>query len=314
MTSNAQKPPLEKRLARFLGWFSLALGTPQTLMPGRFARFVGARDDSATRTWTRIVGARELTAAAGILSRPRPVTWLWARVAGDVKDLVLLAVALGRKDSRRNRLAAATGAVAAVTAIDALAAASMRRSEAETADDSTSVKAAITVWRPREEIYAFWHDFQNLPRFMAHLEAVEPAGDRRSRWKAKAPTGGTVDWDAEIVAELPNELIAWRSLPGADVANAGTVRFRPAPGGAGTEISLDMEYKPPGGAVGVTLAKLFGEEPRQQVEDDLRRLKQVLEAGEVVRSDGSPEGAMARRQLKQRPAHPLAPSTNGRKS
>jgi len=314
MTSNAQKPSSEKRLARFLGWFSLALGAPQTLMPGRFARFVGARDDSRTRMLTRAVGVRELAAAAGILSRPRPVTWLWARVAGDVKDLVLLAMAFGRTGARRNRLTAAAGAVAAVTAVDALAAVSMRRSEAETADEPTSVKAAITVWCPREEIYAFWHDFQNLPRFMAHLEAVEPAGDGHSHWKAKAPTGGTVDWDAEVVMDLPNELIAWRSLPGADVENAGTVRFQAAPGGAGTEIRLDMEYKPPGGAVGVTLAKLFGEEPRQQVEDDLRRFKQVLEAGEVMRSDGSPEGAMARRQLKQRPAHPLAPSTNGRKS
>jgi uncharacterized membrane protein len=314
MTSNAQKSPPEKRLARFLGWFSLALGVPQTLMPGRFARFIGVRDDRRSRMWIRAVGVRELTAAAGILSRPRPVGWLWARVAGDAKDLVLLGTALGTKGVRRDRLTAAAGMVAGVAAVDALAAVSMRRSEAETEDDTTSVKAAITVWRPREEIYAFWHDFQNLPRFMAHLEAVEPAGENHSHWKAKAPTGGTVDWDAEVVMDLPNELIAWRSLPGADVENSGTVRFQPAPGGAGTEIRLDMEYKPPGGSVGVTLAKLFGEEPRQQVEDDLRRFKQVLEAGEVVRSDGSPEGAMARRQLKQRPAHPLAPSKNGRKS
>lgn len=314
MTPTAQKPPPEKRLARFLGLLSLALGIPQTLMPGRFARFVGARDDSRSRMWIRAVGVRELMAAAGILSRPRPVGGLWARVAGDVEDLVLLAMAFGSKGAHRNRLTVAAGAVAGVAAVDALAAASMRRSEAETDDDSTSVKAAITVWRPREEIYAFWHDFQNLPRFMTHLEAVEPAGDGRSHWKAKAPTGGTVDWDAEVVTDLPNELIAWRSLPGADVENAGTVRFQPAPGGAGTEIRLDMEYKPPGGAVGVTLAKLFGEEPRQQVEDDLRRFKQVLEAGDVVRSDGSPEGAMARRQLKQRPAHPLDPSRNGGRS
>ena len=165
------------------------------------------------------------------------------------------------------------------------------------------VKAAITVRRPVADIYAFWREFQNLPSFMYHLVSVEPRGEGRSRWQAKAPIG-KVKWDAEVVLDRPNELISWRSLPGARVMNSGTVRFETAPADQGTEIVLEMSYDPPGGAVGATLAKLVGEEPRQQVKDDLRRFKQVMETGEVVRSDGSPEGQAARRHLKQRPARP----------
>jgi uncharacterized membrane protein len=112
-------------------------------------------------------------------------------------------------------------------------------------------------------------------------------GDRRSHWVAKGPARKRVEWDAEITADRPNELISWRSVEGADVENAGTVRFQPAPGGRGTEIVLELEYVPPGGLFGVTLAKLLGEEPAQKVAGDLRRFKQVMETGEVLHSDAS---------------------------
>jgi uncharacterized membrane protein len=314
----------DKKLARFLGVVSVALGVPQTFMPDRFAKFIGVIDDrptrfwsrrgdpaadDRTRFWTRVVGVREHVAAAGLLTRPRPVGWLWARLAGDVMDLVLLGVAFRKADDRQ-RLTAATGAVVGVAALDALAAVSMSRTSQDDKEDPTHVKAAITVWRAPDEAYAFWHDFTNFPRFMAHLESVEPAGGGHSHWKAKAPIRGSVEWDAELVEDLPSRLIAWRSVDGADVDNSGRVDFKPAPGGVGTEIHVDMRYAAPGGVVGTTVAKLFGEEPQQQVEDDLRRFKQLLEAGEIARSDGSPEGTLARRQTKQRPAQPLAPSKN----
>ena len=166
------------------------------------------------------------------------------------------------------------------------------------------VTKAITINHPVEEIYAFWRDFENLPRFMYHLQMVEDVGGGRSHWTAKAPGGGHVEWDAEVTEDKPNELIAWRSIGSDDdVENSGVVRFLPAPGDRGTEIIVQMEYDPPGGKAGSLFAKLLGEEPGQQIDDDLRRLKQVIETGEVVRSHGSPEG-MGRSILKQHPAQP----------
>jgi uncharacterized membrane protein len=298
--------PLEQRLARFLGWFSLALGGPQIASPGRVNRLIGVKDDRRSRAAQRVVGIRELAAAAGILSRPRPVAWLWARLAGDVKDLGLLASAWRSKAERPSRLAAATGSVVAITGVDLFTAARMSRTpEGPAHDREHELRAAITVGKPREEVYGFWHDFQNLPRFMAHLEAVQMSGNGRSHWKATAPAGKTIEWDAEIVEDRPNELIAWRSVSGGPVEHQGSVRFTPAPGDRGTEVRLHMQYTAPGGPLALTLAKLFGEDPKQQVRDDLRRFKQVMETGIVVRSDGTPEGTLARRQLKQRPARPL---------
>jgi uncharacterized membrane protein len=175
------------------------------------------------------------------------------------------------------------------------------------------VKQAITINGAPEELYRFWCDLQNLPRFMKHLESVTteqmmgqtavqasmgatdqpvgwPASDRRSHWVAKAPAGTTVEWDAEITEDRPNELIAWRSLEGADVDSAGTVRFEQAPGGRGTVVKLEMHYHPPAGALGAGIAKLFGEDPEWQVKEGLRRFKQLMEIGEVITTEGQPAG------------------------
>jgi len=172
-------------------------------------------------------------------------------------------------------------------------------------------RTAITINRPPEAVYESFHDFANLPAFMWHLESVEPSGDGRWHWVAKAPAGTTVEWDAEIVEDTPAELIAWRSVEGADVANSGRVRFTPAHAGQGTEVRVELEYRPPGGVIGAAVAKLLGEEPNQQLRDDLRRFKQVVETGEVVVSDGSPEGARSPRLLRQREAQPLASAEKG---
>jgi len=152
------------------------------------------------------------------------------------------------------------------------------------------VEAAVTIGKPPEALYAFWHDFENLPRFMKHLKSVKVRGDGRSHWTAQAPAGRTVEWDAEIINEEPNRLIAWRSLAGSAVNNAGSVRFDPAPDGRGTEVSVTLNYAPPGGSIGVALARLFGEEPQVQVDEDLRRFKGLMEAGEIATIDGQPSG------------------------
>ncbi|MDQ2948949.1 MAG: DUF2892 domain-containing protein [Acidobacteriota bacterium] len=141
------------------------------------------------------------------------------------------------------------------------------------------VDKTITIAKPPEEVYQFWRNLENLPRFMQHLESVKEIDNKHSHWVAKAPAGYSVEWKAEIINEVENKLIGWRSLPGADVDNAGSVTFHPT-GERATEVKIALQYNPPGGTVGSWFAWLFGEEPSQQIDQDLRRLKQLLETGE----------------------------------
>ncbi len=154
-----------------------------------------------------------------------------------------------------------------------------------------TLRRTVNINKPVEQLYAFWRDFENLPRFRRHLESVPCDGPRRSHWVARAPAGRRVSWDAEVTEERPSEFIAWRSLEDADVRNAGMVTFERGPGGRGTTIRVSLMYAPPGGKFAAVVAKLFGEEPGQQIDDDLRRLKQLMEAGEVPTVDGQPRGS-----------------------
>lgn len=144
------------------------------------------------------------------------------------------------------------------------------------------VQTAISIDKPAAELYAFWRDFTNLPQFMAHLNAVVVKDDKHSTWTAKGPAGTSPTWDAEIINDEPGKLIAWRSLAGAQVDNAGSVRFLEAPAGRGTEVHVNLDYIPPGRTLGKWFAKLFGEEPQRQIETDLRRFKQLMETGEIT--------------------------------
>lgn len=168
--------------------------------------------------------------------------------------------ALGRNTARRGRVRPV---------------ASVRRGE------GIKVEKSVIVNRRPPEVYRFWRNFENLPRFMDHLESVAVIDETRSHWVAKAPAGTRVEWDAVIHNEIEDELIAWRSLPGSDVGNAGSVHFTPLDDGNRTEVRVVLSYDPPAGKVGAALAKLLGEEPSKQIEDDLRRFKQVIEGAEV---------------------------------
>jgi uncharacterized membrane protein len=154
----------------------------------------------------------------------------------------------------------------------------------------TRVDHAITIAKPVTDVYRFWRDLENLPHFMDHLIDVDTTTDGKSHWIAKGPLGLKVEWDAEIITDTPNQVIAWRSLPGSDVDTAGAVRFRELADGRGTEVRVELKYDPPAGKVGTFIAKLFGENPDRQVREDLRRLKQILEAGEVPTVKGQPHG------------------------
>jgi hypothetical protein len=251
-------------LAEFLGWFSLGLGVPQVTTPGRVNQLIGVEDTPKARAWQLIVGIRELAAAAGILSSPRPVGWLWARVGGDVMDLALLGSAFRTKSARPERLAVATASVAGIMVADVVAA--LRHGNAPEAPEqepARDIRAATTIRCSPDELERFWRDPGSRDRIGARMLPADGQG-----------------------AEGPR------------------VRFVPAPGGRGTEVHVELRYEPTAGAVGLTVAKLLGDEPEQRIRDDLRRIKQVLETGIVVRSEGTPEGPLTRRLLKQRPAQP----------
>ena len=137
-----------------------------------------------------------------------------------------------------------------------------------------------------------WRDFENLPRFMQNLESVQvnDADSGQSHWVAKGPMGKNIEWDSEIIEERENQLLVWKSLPGSTVESMGRVEFKDAPGGRGTVVHVSMQYNPPGGSLGAAFAKLFGEEPDQQINEDLRHFKQIIEAGEVATVEGQPSG------------------------
>ena len=300
-------------LADFLGLFSIGLGMAQVLVPAGMAKLIGVQDDDENRALMRTMGMREITNGVAILSKQQPEKALWSRVAGDALDLAFLGRALANPENNRGRTLFAAANVLAVTALDVMCAKQLSRQPKTPANEGANkgiihTKRAITIGRPVDEVYAFWRDFENLPRFMRHLESVTVTSERRSHWKAKAPAGASVEWDAELTDDRPNELIAWRSVAGSDVYNAGTVRFFPAPGGRGTEVRVDIEYDPPLGKFGSKVAMLWREEPGQQIQDDLRHFKQVMEIGEIVVSDATkergphpakPDGAPVRTQLQE---------------
>jgi uncharacterized membrane protein len=154
------------------------------------------------------------------------------------------------------------------------------------------VEKSVTINSTPERLYRFWRNFENLPRFMDHLESVQVLDDKHSRWVAKGPARIKAEWEAEIINEVPNELIGWRSVDGSRVDNAGSVHFKPAAGGRGTEVKVVLRYDPPAGLLGAAFAKIFGEDPAFQVQEDLRRLKELVETGEIATTARQSTGRM----------------------
>lgn len=149
----------------------------------------------------------------------------------------------------------------------------------------------FTINKPKEEVYAFWRNFENLPTFMKHLKLVTAIDDKRSSWKARVPGGmGTISWDAEIVEDQPNSYLSWCSLPGSTIDNAGEVRFTDAPGNRGTEVCASITYRMPAGDVGSAVGRLFSPVVEQLVTEDLRRFKSIMETGEAPTIKGQPSG------------------------
>lgn len=155
------------------------------------------------------------------------------------------------------------------------------------------IETSLTIGRPRQELYDFWRRFENLPRFMEHLDSVTDLGNGRSRWVARSPLGFHVEWEAEIIEDRPGQILSWRSLPGAQVHNAGSVLFEDAPGDRGTIVRISFEMQPAGALLGRALGKVLSPITEQQVREDLRRFKRLVEAGEIPTTDGQPHGRRA---------------------
>jgi uncharacterized membrane protein len=282
----------EEKIARGLGWFSIGLGLAVLVAPRSLAKLIGVRGDHSDLF--RTLGVGKIASGVGILAERKPsgalAAWLWSRVGGDAIDLALLGAAFKLKKSNRGRLAAATAAVAGFTALDVICSQRLSRRKGARGDGVIHVAESVTINRSPEVLYRFWRDLQNLPRFMKHLESVRENEDWRSHWVARGPAGMTVEWEAEIIEDRMNELIVWRSLEGADVDSVGSVRFESAPGGRGSIVRVHMLYSPPAGAAGAAVAKLFGKDPEWQIKEDLRRFKQIMEAGEIITTEGQPAG------------------------
>ena len=269
-----------EQLSRGLGWFSLALGATELAAPRMLARMIGVDPDGATPWILRAMGAREILAGLGVLAQPRRPVPLWGRVAGDAIDLALLGVAAIVKRTSGPRLAGAIAAVGGVTALDVIASMQTQRAFDHA---NRPVIAAVTINKPPDEVYAFFRKLSQLPQFMDYLESVREIDSRRSHWVARLPVG-TISWDAEITDDLPGKLIAWQSAEHAPIRTRGKVTFSKAPGRNMTEVRVEMQLGFLGTEPSTTLAKFFS---KPQIKGDLRRLKQVLETGEVLLSDAS---------------------------
>jgi uncharacterized membrane protein len=273
-------------IATGLGWFSIVLGAAEVVAPAALSKLIGVQKPNS---WLLpALGLREITSGLGILNRRGTAGWLWSRVAGDAMDLALLGAARASEGAEEPKVDAAGLAVLGVTALDLYSAVQHSRKAMD--DRDIHVRKVILINRPPQQLYEFWRKLENLPRIMRNLDSVQVTGEKRSHWAAVGPGGSRVQWDAEITGDRPNELIAWQSLPGADIENYGSVRFDPAPGGRGTIVRVSITYTPPVGNIGWAISRFLGRSPGDEIQIDLYRLKQIIETGHITSTDGQPAG------------------------
>ena len=290
-----------KRTARRLGWFSIARGLLQVLRPGDFARAIGTRGSVPARLITRLGGLREIAAGVGILTTPRPATWLSSRVAGDMMDLGLLGVAFTAPSARRSRLLAAMAAVAGATVLDA------RCAQRLTGPPSTSGRAvrarrSITINRTAEELYRFWRDFRTCRGSWSTSSPCRRSATGARTGRRRGPVGMTVEWDAEITEDRPGELIAWRSVPGRRARHGRRRALRPRAGRPGHRGPRRAAVRPAGRKRRRTLARsCSARSPSSRCRTTCAASSRSWRPGEVVASDGR-----ERRRARLAPRRPPA--------
>lgn len=283
-----QSARVERILANGLGLFSVGLGLAELFAASRVAKLVGVDRQLAL---IRAMGVRELGSGAGLLSQRASHRWAWSRVGGDLLDLAMLGMAARAATASRNRLAIAAAAVAGVAVFDYYCSRRFSRNGGGARrGQATHFNTSITIDRSAEDLYQAWRNLEDLPRFMNHLIRVQKTGENVWRWCAKGPAGSQVEWDAEIVEDVPGERIVWRSLEQSTVEHSGSVRFEAGSEGRGTRVTVNLVYQPPAGKFGARVARLLGQSPEKQIPVDLHRFKQWMETGEIATTRGQPAG------------------------
>ena len=261
-------PP--EKIARGIGWFSVGMGLAQILAPRLVSRLSGLPLPPALSV---ACGVRELVCGIGILTQERVRPWMQARVAGDALDLAAFGAALAMPGADRPRVAVATAAVAGVTALDVYCSYALAKDRRRPAP--RHLRVSVSVGGSPEEVYRFWRDCGNLPRVMPHLESVQALDDTHSHWVLKSPPGERVEWDAEIIDDVPGQRLAWRSVDGAPVFDAGSVQLVREPSG-GTDVDVDLLYEPPTDSFGAAVAMLFGIDSSGSARIDLKAVRHLL--------------------------------------
>jgi uncharacterized membrane protein len=239
----------------------------------------------------RLLGLREVASGVAILGLARPAPGLWSRVGGDAMDLTLLGMAMKSPGTDRTRAVAATLGVAGIAAMDVFS--SLKSNGASSAPEvakryeSPRVAAAVTVNAPIADIFSLWDGFHHLPSFMRDAAEVHVSSERQSHWTVTGPANTSFEWDAVITERQPNQLISWRTADGAPFTANGSVRFREAAGNRGVQVLFEAEFDPPAGGVGDMIATPLAKAMSAKLGNDLRRFKQLVELGEIVRSDDS---------------------------
>lgn len=286
--ASQRSPRNGAQLNQSLGWLSVGLGVAEVLAPRTVGRMIGVGEHSAM---LRLCGVREIASGLGLLSGRAPAAFTASRVVGDAMDLALLGASLRSPDCNPNRVAVAATVVASVAAVDLYASKLDVRTAIAQAPQDVPVTVTLTINSPPQKIYEFWRKLENLPRFMQYVESVSETGERTSHWVAKAPQGLRLEWDSEIFDERPGEYISWRTFGNSEVNHSGSVRFEAAPAGQGCIVRVEMHYGAPGGQLAARAAKIFSAAPEAMVMSDLRRLKQLIEAGEIATTRGQSAGS-----------------------
>jgi uncharacterized membrane protein len=288
------EPSNQERFARGLGYFSIGLGLTEFAATEKLAESIGIAD--VPRSVVRAMGIREIANGVGILAAPREPKWMWSRVAGDAIDLALLLMAFGSAGSSRKRLTAALGAVGGVTVLDAVCARLLSRKRYRrvsrkllTGGRGLRVQKSISINSSPAELYQFCREPSNLPRIATSVQSVTENSDRQLHWRVTDPGQGQIEWVTQIVEDRPNQLISWRSLNSPPIEHSGSIRFSPGPDTRGTIVRVEILRRPLKPGISASL-QLFASRADFHLSEALRRLKAVMETGEIPTTEGQPSG------------------------